>query len=54
MVRSLGHGRFLRTTFKGYLAEVYVKEGDKDKVLSTIGIDVSSNWKRFPSLWVLV
>ena len=34
--------------FKGYLAEVYVKEGDKDKVLSTIGIDVSSNWKRFP------
>lgn len=34
--------------FKGYLAEVYVKEGDKDKVLSTIGIDVSTDWGRFP------
>lgn len=34
--------------FKGYLAEIYLPLQDKDSVLATIGIDVSSEYKRFP------
>lgn len=32
---------------RGYLAEVYLG-GERDTVLATIAVDVSSDWKRFP------
>jgi len=34
--------------FKGYLAEVCSKNGDTEKVIGSIGIDVSGEWTRFP------
>lgn len=34
--------------FQGYLAEVYSKDGNTEKVIGSIGIDVSSDWTRFP------
>ncbi len=34
--------------FKGYLTEIYVPEGDGERILGTIGVDVSSQWTRFP------
>jgi len=34
--------------YKGYLAEVYTKVGDTEKVVGSIGIDISSDWTRFP------
>ncbi|HKJ45631.1 MAG TPA: glycoside hydrolase family 66 protein [Balneolales bacterium] len=36
------------TDFTGYMAELYHKKNDKDSVLATIGIDVSSSWTRYP------
>jgi len=36
------------TDFKGYLAEVYLKNKYTEKIIGSIGIDVSSDWKRFP------
>lgn len=36
------------TDFKGYLAELYYKEGDADVIVGTIAVDVSSDWNRFP------
>lgn len=36
------------TDYKGYLAEVYTKSENTEKVIGSIGIDVSSDWKRFP------
>lgn len=34
--------------FTGYLAEVYSLEDSVEKTIGTIGVDVSSDWKRFP------
>ena len=34
--------------YKGYMAEVYQKGTDGDKILAAIAIDVSSDWGRFP------
>lgn len=34
--------------YKGYMAEVYQKGTDGDKILAAIAIDVSSDWDRFP------
>ena len=34
--------------FTGYLAEVYRTQGDSERVLATVGVDVSSTWTRFP------
>ena len=34
--------------FRGYMAEVYRPAEDNDEILATIGIDVSSDWTRFP------
>lgn len=34
--------------YKGYIAEVYSISNGTETIYSTIGIDVSSNWKRFP------
>ena len=34
--------------FRGYLAEVYLPEDNRDNIYATIAIDVSSNWTRFP------
>ncbi len=34
--------------FKGYIVEVFVEEEGKEIILSTIGVDVSSDWTRFP------
>lgn len=34
--------------YKGYLVELYQKTDEGDNILSTIGVDVSSDWDRFP------
>jgi len=34
--------------FKGYLAEVYGMENDKEVIYATIAVDVSSDWTKFP------
>lgn len=34
--------------FKGYMAEVYQTTAEGDLVIATVGIDVSSDWSRFP------
>lgn len=34
--------------FRGYLAEVYSIEDDTETIYATIGVDVSSDWTRFP------
>ena len=34
--------------FRGYLAEVYLPEDNRDNIYATIAIDVSSDWTRFP------
>lgn len=34
--------------FTGYLAEIYVTDGIAEQTLATIGIDVSTEWGRFP------
>lgn len=34
--------------FRGYLVEIVDKNEDEEVVLGTIGIDVSSDWKKFP------
>ena len=34
--------------FTGYLAEVITTEGNVENILGTVGIDVSSDWTRFP------
>ncbi|MDP4276831.1 MAG: glycoside hydrolase family 66 protein, partial [Bacteroidota bacterium] len=34
--------------FTGYLAEVYRKDGTEETVIGSIGIDVSSDWAKFP------
>ncbi len=34
--------------FKGYMVEVYVKQGDKVIDHQNIGVDVSSDWAKFP------
>ena len=43
--------------FTGYLAEIYVADGIAEQTLATIGIDVSTEWGRFPrygfvTLWL--
>ena len=34
--------------FKGYMVEVYDVQNGEEKVLASIGVDVSSNWAKFP------
>ena len=34
--------------FTGYLAEIYVTDGIAEQTLATIGVDVSTEWGRFP------
>lgn len=34
--------------FKGYIVEVYVTNNGAESIYSTIGVDVSSDWKKFP------
>lgn len=34
--------------YKGYLAELYRKEGESEVIIGTIAVDVSSDWTRFP------
>ncbi len=36
------------TDFTGYMAEVYSNDNGTETIYSTIGIDVSSSWKKFP------
>ena len=36
------------TDYTGYIAEVYAIENSTETIYSTIGIDVSSSWKKFP------
>jgi len=36
------------TDYKGYLVEVYTKNGETEKIIGSIGVDVSSDWTRFP------
>lgn len=36
------------TDYTGYIAEVYSVENGTETIYSTIGIDVSSSWKKFP------
>lgn len=37
------------TDYTGYMAEIYTKDNDgTEKMLGSIGVDVSSDWKRFP------
>lgn len=34
--------------FKGYMVDLYYMDNDKEVVIGTIAVDVSSDWKRFP------
>lgn len=34
--------------YKGYLAELYQKSSEGERILATIAVDVSSDWSRFP------
>lgn len=34
--------------YKGYMAEVFSTTGDTETIYASIGIDVSSSWKKFP------
>jgi len=34
--------------FKGYIVEVYSEEAGAETIYATIGVDVSSNWTKFP------
>ena len=36
------------TDFRGYLAQLYQVANGRDSVVATVGIDVSSQWTRFP------
>ena len=36
------------TDYRGYMVDVYRLDGDRETIIATIGVDVSSNWKRFP------
>ena len=36
------------TDFRGYIAEVYSGSGDHEVIYATAGIDVSSDWTKFP------
>jgi dextranase len=36
------------TDFRGYMAEIYSSENEIEKIHATIGIDVSSDWTKFP------
>jgi dextranase len=36
------------TDFKGYIAEIYTTVNNVETIYATIGIDVSSDWKKFP------
>lgn len=37
------------TDFKGYMVDVYMPDGNgNEQILASIGVDVSSDWKRFP------
>ncbi|MFY9152096.1 MAG: glycoside hydrolase family 66 protein [Prolixibacteraceae bacterium] len=36
------------TDYRGYIAEVYSTSNGTETIYSTIGIDVSSDWKKFP------
>ena len=37
------------TDFKGYMVDVYMPQADgREQILASIGVDVSSDWKRFP------
>ncbi|HAQ18676.1 MAG TPA: cycloisomaltooligosaccharide glucanotransferase [Prolixibacteraceae bacterium] len=36
------------TDYSGYMAEVYSTSDGKETIYSTIAVDVSSNWKKFP------
>ncbi len=36
------------TDYTGYIAEVYAIDNGTETIFSTIGIDVSSSWKKFP------
>lgn len=34
--------------FKGYMVDLYTKNGDGERIIGTIAVDVSSDWTRFP------
>lgn len=34
--------------YKGYMTEVYEKQGEEEQILGSIAVDVSSDWKKFP------
>ena len=34
--------------FKGYLVEVFAREGGQERIVASTGVDVSSDWTRFP------
>ena len=36
------------TDFQGYIAEVYSGDGEDEIIYATVGIDVSSDWTKFP------
>jgi len=36
------------TNYRGYMAEVYSSSDGKETIYSTIAVDVSSDWKKFP------
>lgn len=36
------------TDYKGYMVDVYEKQGEEEFTLGSIAVDVSSDWKKFP------
>lgn len=36
------------TDYKGYMVDVYEKQGEEERTLGSIAVDVSSDWKKFP------
>lgn len=36
------------TDFKGYMVDLYVKNENGDSVITSVGVDVSSTWTKFP------
>src|SRR5699024_8789764 len=34
--------------FSGYMVEVYSEKDGQEKIIGTVGVDVSSDWSRFP------
>lgn len=41
------------TDYQGYMVDVYTRDASgKEQELGSIAVDVSSDWKRYPPLWI--